>query len=747
MSFLAKPDQSYERHIELCVRKWEEWVHVHGWIFQFFARETGISAEELKRRTLLTIVLHDLGKMIKPFQGLMESLARNEKPRYDSEYFRHEVASFPYALQAITKLTPEKTPAALVELFAILGHHRSMDKSWQKFRRERGRKPGYISEGITCGLEEASKWMREFGWEFPDPEELRLPTSVPLDQAEAVLSMWSKHARRIHVSERNKFWSNMRTLMVLFKGALNDSDWRASGDISLDRSPTLTTEGLKKHISDKCRAMGTLFTGWRSFQTQCGNVEGNLIAVAPTGSGKTEASLLWCARNLLVQPGSKLLYLLPTMATSNAIHERFAKVFGMDSVGLCHSTADLVLDQELERGSARDVLLDRTFSRPVTVSTVDQILTTGMNVGRWALKELNAALSLVVVDEVHAYDSWTLGLLIAAVRRLSAMGSRFLFMSATFPHALLTLFEKHLNNAMVVRDTELLGQARNQFRCINGGIDEALSLTRELCRRGRKVLLVRNSVKACQETAKALEDVDPVCLHSRFIFRDRRSKEKNLDDFPLLVATQVVEVSLDIDFDVLITENGPPDAVIQRAGRINRRLLKEGTEVVIFHHDDVSGKVYDADGTGVLDDSWTAFQHRSGQSLTEQDLIDLVEEIYGDPGFESQPSYLKAREIYNRVLENKLGVLDSLFDEDDEQLPLSTRLKNQVQVGVIPACFEEDALLTSPRKRREFEVRVPLWMFRQYRRPGAELPICEVGYDYQYGVQVTEAQRETSYFF
>ena len=205
MIFLAKPYQSYDRHVELCVRKWEEWVDVHGWVFEHFSGETGISAEELKRRTLLAVVLHDLGKMIAPFQESMQSLARNAKPRYDGNHYRHEVASFPYALQAAMRLAPDKSPTALVEAFAILGHHRSMDKNWRKFRRESGRRPTFISEGITRALGQACTWMRQFGWGFPDAEEFRDPSSPPLDQAEAILGGWSKHARRIHVSERSQF--------------------------------------------------------------------------------------------------------------------------------------------------------------------------------------------------------------------------------------------------------------------------------------------------------------------------------------------------------------------------------------------------------------------------------------------------------------------------------------------------------------------------------------------------------------
>ncbi len=747
MTFLAKPHQSYERHVELCVRKWEEWTAIHGWVLDRFSEETGISAAELERRTLLVVVLHDLGKMIVPFQESMQSLARGERPLYDETYFRHEVASFPYALEAVARLAPEKSPMALVEPYAVLGHHRSLDKNWRKFRREYARMPPFIPEGVTHALAEAGMWMRRHGWEFPEANEFTGPSSLPVPQAGAVLERFLVTGRSIHVSQRNGFWAQIRALMVLFRGLLNDCDWRASGDISLERSPRITADGLEKHMIDKCEGLGIRFSGWRRFQSGCGGVEGHLMAVAPTGSGKTEASLLWAARNLKTRPGSKLLYLLPTMATANSIYERFTKIFGVGAVGLCHSTADLVLENELVSGRAGDVLLDRTFSRPVTVSTVDQLLTTGMNVGRWALKELNSALSLVVVDEIHAYDSWTLGLLISSIRRLSRLGSRFLLMSATFPDALLNFVRNHLNNAEVVRDTELLSEARNRFRCIDGGIDEALALSRALCRRGRRVLLVRNSVKACQESARLLEDLNPVCLHSRFIFRDRREKEKGLDETRLLVSTQVVEVSLDIDFDVLITENAPPDAVIQRAGRVNRRRQKPDTEVVVFHHDDRSLKVYDPDGAGVLDNSWRALKLRADRRLTEQELLDLVEEVYGDPDYEAQKSYQEARGLYDRVLENKLGFLDSLFDEDDENLKLSTRLVTQVQMGVIPACFEEHALRVHPRKRREFEVRVPLWMFRKYGRRSQELPICEIGYDEIYGVQESESAGPSSEFF
>ena len=145
-----------------------------------------------------------------------------------------------------------------------------------------------------------------------------------------------------------------------------------------------------------------------------------MIAIAPTGSGKTEASLLWALAALQRRRGGKLLYLLPTMVTANSIFSRLEDYFGQGNVGLSHSTASLLLEDEREdHESIRNALFDRSFMLPATVATVDQLLASGFNSGKWTLIEANAANSVIVIDEIHAYDAWTLGLVIATIRRLS----------------------------------------------------------------------------------------------------------------------------------------------------------------------------------------------------------------------------------------------------------------------------------------------------------------------------------------
>ena len=142
------------------------------------------------------------------------------------------------------------------------------------------------------------------------------------------------------------------------------------------------------------------------------------------------------------------------------------------------------------------------------------------------------------------------------------------------------------------------------------------------------ILIVVNTVQRCQELAKALHKYRPVCYHSKFIFLDRRQKERLiLEDKPrLLIATQVVEVSLDLDYDVMLTECAAFDALAQHAGRVNRPRRDVRGRIVVHHHERGSEKIYGSP-SGVLETSWRLCCENQGL-LTEGDLIRLTEEAY-----------------------------------------------------------------------------------------------------------------------
>ena len=245
-------------------------------------------------------------------------------------------------------------------------------------------------------------------------------------------------------------------------------------------------------------------------------------------------------------------------------------------------------DEEDNSENVRNVLFDKSFIKPVTVATVDQLLASGFNNGKWALIEANAANSVIIIDEIHSYDPWTLGLIIESIKHFTKFGTRFMLMSATLPEYLINLFSKILPNVIIIRDETLLNSSRNRYQIFDKTIDEAIPEIEKSVNRGKKTLVVVNNVAKCQELYKILKHLNPMCYHSKFILKDRTEKEKEIDNQRLLIATQVVEVSLDIDFDVMFTECAPPDAIVQRAGRVNRRREKSDSCISIYRASDIS---------------------------------------------------------------------------------------------------------------------------------------------------------------
>jgi len=201
--------------------------------------------------------------------------------------------------------------------------------------------------------------------------------------------------------------------------------------------------------------------------------------------------------------------------------------------------------------------------------------------------------AVFVIDEIHAYDGWTMGLLMKTIEHLTHYGARFLLMSATMPQYMINLFKKYLPQAQIVRDTQLLNEKRSKYYVFEDKyIQEADEEIVKALDAGHKVLVVVNTVGLCQQLAMELKEYNPVCFHSRFIQKDRKRIEKSIDNANIVIATQAVEVSLDIDFDWLFTECAPPDALAQRAGRVNRyRDPQRDSRVFIFKANENSEKL------------------------------------------------------------------------------------------------------------------------------------------------------------
>ncbi|MBZ9728750.1 CRISPR-associated helicase Cas3' [Salegentibacter sp. JZCK2] len=180
---------------------------------------------------------------------------------------------------------------------------------------------------------------------------------------------------------------------------------------------------------------------------------------------------------------------------------------------------------------------------------------------------------------------------------------------------------------------------------------------------------------------------DAICYHSRFIKKDRFKKEEEIFKLDkknkggILIATQVVEVSLDIDFDILFTENAPIDAIIQRAGRVNRKRQKSETKVIIFQHFEISEKIYDTGN--ILHDTYEEFKKVNAQRLSEKKLNELVDMVYQDLDIESNEKYIEGLSKHLDIQYKYNFIKDLTTDEK-----VFTR-EGLDTISVIPNCFEE----------------------------------------------------------
>ena len=292
---------------------------------------------------------------------------------------------------------------------------------------------------------------------------------------------------------------NHRKEYILYKALLNISDWTASGHSTLTQSFSYTIDQLKTEIIVKLKNEGKEQIAqdfkFREFQIK-GKIQGSVLAIAPTGSGKTEASLIWASQK---PEHSKMIYLLPTRVTSNAIYERITNYFGKKNTAITHSSA-LLYRKEIDDNKSyekTEYLKDKTFFKNVTVCTVDQVLTQGFNLGYWEIKTFHLYGARIIIDEIHLYQPFTLGLIISSIQYLKdQFSSQFFIMTATMPSKLKRLLQKTLNitNENVIQDNELLNEARNYFEVRESLVDDLYEEIWEALKKYKKVLIVVNTV-------------------------------------------------------------------------------------------------------------------------------------------------------------------------------------------------------------------------------------------------------------
>ncbi len=376
----------------------------------------------------------------------------------------------------------------------------------------------------------------------------------------------------------------LRYLYAYISGILNLADWLASARFSYTK-PNITFKKLPTRDSF-CSKL--TFKKLRNFQENLSKSYTNVLVEIPTGEGKTEGSLLWAINNLY-NNHSKIIYTLPTQTTSNKLYERVQNFFNKKECGLIHSSAKIYLEKkyEIENGMIdetfkSDFLLSKSFNKPVTVSTIDSLLKYFINIGRFNIATKNFLNSVIIIDEVHSYDFKLMGFLKRFLELCNEFEVKVCLMSASITYQIKKLLG--IEKYALVTQKELFEKKANEIIKKDNLLDSELGFIQEKFKSKKNILIIRNTVKSATQTYKKLKDMgieNIVLYHSTFKKRDRAKKEelifeklKSNKPF-ILVATQIVEISLDIDFDVMFTDNAPIDALIQRFGRVNRKKITE----------------------------------------------------------------------------------------------------------------------------------------------------------------------------
>lgn len=338
---------------------------------------------------------------------------------------------------------------------------------------------------------------------------------------------------------------------------------------------------------------------------------GVYILEAPMGVGKTEAALYAAYKMMQQGIAHGIYFALPTQITSNKIYERINDFLSSiayenhQSSRLLHSNADLVLQamgEDCDAGRSWFDSKKRGLLAPFAVGTIDQALMAAMNVKHGFVRAFGLSNKVVILDEVHSYDLYTSRLLVELVRLLREMKCVVILLSATLHKDLrqqLLGEECSADHYPLVisqqvgigTSTEAIETDASNVVQLNTRVSEStcLMVAVERASMGQQVLWVENSVSEAQVLYNRFQDIckrrgiELGLLHSRFTPSDRNNIERKwLDLFGknsgelrskqgrILIGTQVLEQSIDIDADFLVTRLAPTDFILQRIGRLWR---------------------------------------------------------------------------------------------------------------------------------------------------------------------------------
>ncbi len=518
---------------------------------------SGINTEFAPSLARKGAVLHDLGKAHPNFQNKINKIncksliVRRELEKY---IHRHELSSLAF-LPAFSK----NEWNVLIDM--VVAHHKSI----QNDNKNRGILD--LDDNDRAWIEnhliEWENWfyygkqiLSHFDYDCPD---------ISRDEAKAAL------AYAVHYCESKEFgWSSWRGLLKSadhFASAFNNKTTEQLKH--LFEKPDITFYNDGSRVSD-------LFP---LSEVSVNDSRKHTLVVAPTGAGKTDF--------LLRRTKKRFFYTLPFQASINAMWQRFKDTIPNEDIRLLHATSRIVVGKTLD-----EQILQPLVGSAVKVLTPHQLAAIIFGTSGFESVMLDIKGCDIILDEVHTYSDYSRAMVLEIVKALLVLECRVHIGTATMPSVLYNELLKILGGTENVFEVKLSDEALDKFdrhEIYKHETEAEIEGILEKAVEGKeKVLVIFNTIKKAQEAFKSYKklfsNVPQMLIHSRFKRGDRVEREIQLkkefngdgDMNPgyspsIVVATQVVEVSLDINFDRMITQCAPLDGLIQRFGRVNRK--------------------------------------------------------------------------------------------------------------------------------------------------------------------------------
>ncbi|RLF43332.1 MAG: hypothetical protein DRN18_00335 [Thermoplasmata archaeon] len=638
----------------------------------------------------IAVFLHDLGKINYKFQK--DVYGKGEFPKELEEFFRkikninirdHEILSAVWCCLLLQR-NDEWTKKIRT---AVLLHHYNDFYIWEKDLAE-------IVSNYEEGIENYLKFVEENWNKIEDFLKSLIDLAKELNDEEIERSLANISISKERVSELRRRIDEKEDLIefaefyeidnenpdynfMVLLGCLRRCDYSASGDVSIEIKKDI--KNVFGKVENKIKNCIKKEPDWQKRILERIGSE-NIVLIAPTGAGKTEFALLWNSKI-----NKKLIYTLPLRVALNDLFHRFRENYlGKDDVDILHSTSFIeYIDDKMDRKTQieKKITSAKLLSSPLILTTPDQVFLTSLNYYGSDKVIATYPMASIVIDEIQAYNPEMVSIIIKTLHIIKELNGNILVMTATLP----PYFEPFLFNAdliperyreyhlgfrridtkdiegvknynlkrhrmKIVRDYIVRYEKeedRDEYKLkINTDLDRWIEKFKE-----KNLFIVLNNVSKAIEVYKYLEDKrkghdNIYLLHSRLIEKEKGKRIKEIKEKlekgekVIVVATQIIEASVNLDFDVMITEVSPIDSQIQRWGRIyrNRETDYEDAEpnIVVFVGKEKDGEIKIDRGTKLIYDDRVVertikiMKKYENRNLDYEEERKMIEEVFNE---------------------------------------------------------------------------------------------------------------------